>query len=49
MTDPESLDDDISPSARHYGFDLFLLGLGHSELVKGLLEIIKKGPSKPFP
>jgi len=38
-----SLDNDIGPCAVDYGFDLSLLGLGHSELVKRLLEIIEKG------
>ena len=31
------LNDDISPCAGDYGLDLCLLGLGHGELVKGLL------------
>jgi hypothetical protein len=31
------LNDDISPCAGDYGLDLFLPGLGHGELVKGLL------------
>jgi hypothetical protein len=35
--------DDIRTCAVDYGFDLCLLGLGHSELVKRLLEIIEKG------
>src|SRR5262245_16514045 len=38
-----ALDDDISPRARDYGLDLCLLGLGHSEFVKSLLEIVEKG------
>ena len=36
------LDDDISPCAGDYGLDLCLFGLGHSKLVKGLLEIVEK-------
>ena len=40
---PCALDDDISPCAGDYGLDLCLFGLGHSELVKGLLEIVEKG------
>jgi hypothetical protein len=39
---PCALDDDISPRASDYGLDLRLLGLGHGELVKGLLEIVEK-------
>ena len=38
-----SLDDDVSPCAVDYGFNLGLLGLGHSEFVERLLEIIEKG------
>ena len=37
------LDDDISPCAGDYRLDLFLFSLGHSKLVKGLLEIVEKG------
>jgi hypothetical protein len=40
------LNDDISPSADDYSLDLRLLGLGHSELVKGLLEIVEAGPGR---
>jgi len=38
-----SLDNDISPRAVDYRFNLGLLGLRHSELVERLLEIIEKG------
>jgi hypothetical protein len=41
-----SLDDDVSFCAVDYGFNLGLLGLGHSELVERLLEIIEKGPTR---
>jgi len=37
------LNDDISPSAGDYSLELRLLGLGHCELVKGLLKIVDKG------
>jgi len=37
------LDDDISPCAGDYGLDLCPFGLGHSEFVKSLLEIVEKG------
>jgi hypothetical protein len=37
------LDDNISPCAGGYRLELGLLGLGHSELVKCLLEIVEKG------
>ena len=37
------LNDDVSPSATDYSLDLHLLGLGHGELIKGLLEIVEKG------
>src|SRR5215472_12852204 len=37
------LNDDVSPSAGDYSLDLRLLGLGHRELVKGLLKIVEKG------
>jgi len=36
------LDDDVRPRAGDYGFDLRLLGLRHSKLVKCLLEIVEK-------
>jgi hypothetical protein len=36
-------DDDVSPCAVDYGFNLGLLGLRHSELVERLLKIIEKG------
>src|SRR5262249_23640727 len=35
--------DDVSPSAGDDSFDLRLLGLRHSKLVKCLLEIVEKG------
>jgi hypothetical protein len=37
------LNDDVSPSAGDNCLDLRLLGLRHSEFVKGLLEIVEKG------
>ena len=37
-----SLDNDISPCAVDYGFNLGLFGLRHSELVERLLKIIEK-------
>src|SRR5262249_22787842 len=37
------LNDDVSPSAGDDSFDLRLLGLRHSKLVKCLLEIVEKG------
>ena len=37
------LNDDIGSCAGDDCFDLCLLGLGHSELVKSLLEIVEKG------
>ena len=42
-----SLDNDISSRTGDDGLDLPLLGLGHGELIKGLLEIVEK--SLPFP
>jgi hypothetical protein len=36
------LNDDFRPSAGDYSLDLRLLGLGHSELVECLLEIVEK-------
>ncbi len=42
------LNNDVSPSAGDYSLYLRLLDLGHSELVKGLLEIVEKGlPTLP--
>ena len=38
-----SSDDDISPRAVDYGFNLGLLGLGHGELVECLLKVVEKG------
>jgi hypothetical protein len=38
-----TLNGDVSPRAADYSLDLRLLGLGHREFVKGLLEIVKKG------
>jgi hypothetical protein len=40
---PWPLDDDISPCAGDYRLELCLLSLGHSKLVKCLLEIVEKG------
>jgi hypothetical protein len=35
--------DDVGPSAGDYSLDFGLLGLGHSELIKCLLQILEKG------
>ena len=38
-----SQNDDVGSSAGNYSLDLGLLGLGRSELVKCLLQIVEKG------
>ena len=43
------LHDDVGPNAGDDGLDLRLLGLGHGELVEGLLEIVEKGGRVPGP